>query len=339
VLALVVSFLCRPMARYFGLMDVPSARKRHYSVTPLTGGFVFLATLSIAFLVTEPPDKFQFLGGFLCAIFFLGALDDRFGLNASLRLVVQLAVSSTAFTFANISMNSIGPFGGMELSPGLLSIPLAVLFVVGFVNAFNMIDGIDGLASGQACITLTALVVAQWLSSEEVVHLPWFVTLIAGILAFFCINVFCGSRFKSFLGDGGSTTIGFLIGWLIVDLSQVPGRVIHPIFGAWVIFYPCFDFIGTVLRRHRLGVALMSADRNHVHHILIDSGVDMNTVLLVILGFSSVITSLGIMVSAVWGALHGLALFVACMGVSLYLARDADQVTRFYFLLFSPSKR
>lgn len=299
---------------------------------------MFLATLSVAFLVTEPPDKFHVLGGFLCAIFLLGALDDRFGLTALLRLVIQLAVTSTAFIFANISMNSIGPFGGMELIPGLLGIPLAVLFVVGFVNAFNMIDGIDGLAAGQACITLTALVVAQWLSSE-VVHLPWFVTLIAGTLAFFCINVFFGSQFKSFLGDGGSTTIGFLIGWLIVDLSQVPGRIIHPILGAWVIFYPCFDFIGTVLRRHRLGEPLMSADRNHLHYILVDSGVNVNKVLLIILGFSSAMTLLGVVVSAVWGALHGLVLYVACLGVSLYTARDADQVKRFYFLLFSASKR
>ena len=331
--AVAVSFLSRPLARRCGLLDKPTSRKRHERVTPLTGGFVFLVTLSVAFLLTEPPQKFHILGGFLCAIFFLGTLDDRFGLDARLRLFVQLSVTAVAFTYANVSINSIGPFGGVEVNVGELGIPIAVLCVVGFVNAFNMIDGIDGLAVGQACITITAMVVAQHLSSE-VPHLPWFITLIAGLLAFFSVNVFFGARFKAFLGDGGSTTIGFLIGWLVVDLSQVPGRTIHPVVGAWVIFYPCFDFIATMLRRRRLGIALMSADRNHLHHILIDSGIHANKVLLVLLCLIAATTSVGLLVSLAWGELHGLALYAAALSVWLYLMRDVDRVKRFWFLLF-----
>ena len=309
-----------------GLLDHADSRKQHVGAIPLVGGLIFFSALGLSFSLLEVPEKFEAIAGFLAIIFVMGLFDDRFGLPASLRLCVQVAVTSLAFFYAEVQLNEVGPLFWQSLPMGLLGLPISVLFVVIFVNSFNMIDGLDGLAIGQAFISFAALMCAQYLYGD-IPHASWFVLVLGVLTALFVINTSAWAVVKIFLGDSGSTVIGFLLGWLIVDLSQVPGRTLHPVSALWCVAFPLFDFFATLIRRFKLRANFFAGDRNHLHHWLTESGVPQSRVVPLLLCGSASASAAGILVTQFLGAEAGLAVLLAAFILFVYGTVDQRRLS------------
>ena len=273
----------RPFAVSVGLVDKAGILKHHGDNVPMIGGLAILVgycfVLAVHPTLLEANIPFLICGGLIVV---MGTLDDRFLLSPMVRLSVQTAVALVAVLSAGLMVDNIGaPFltGVIELHG--FAIPFAILVFVGGINAWNMIDGIDGLASVLAFIALGFLLaVAGWSGPALQASL---LALLCSIGAFFLFNLpFRGlRRHRTFLGDAGSTFLGFAVVWHALALSQNSTAVISPITALWFVALPVYDVITTTLRRVLKGVSPLAGDRQHLHHLLQDHGLSIRQTLLV----------------------------------------------------------
>jgi UDP-GlcNAc:undecaprenyl-phosphate GlcNAc-1-phosphate transferase len=148
-----------------------------------------------------------------------------------------------------------------------------VFVVVGVINALNMSDGVDGLASGQALVSLL-LFLCFALYAGNVATAERLLVAAAAILGFLAWNIRRPGlpRAKVFLGDAGSMLLGFVIAWTAVRLTQSPDHPVSPVLGPWTIALPLIDCCSLILRRWRYGRSPFNADRDHLHHLFLDAG-------------------------------------------------------------------
>ena len=219
--ALVV--ILKRVSPVFALVDHPDRRKLHDGVVPLCGGIAIFATFALVMMLHDhaPSLPVNFWAGLFVTLV-VGITDDRVDLPAVRRLAAQFLVALTL----------VNPFSGativtgIALPPALLAIsfPLltivAILFVIGLINAWNMIDGVDGLAGGCAAVALLWLSVIAGFKGVTELILPMLVLLAAvgGFLAFNMRSPWL-ARAKIFLGDAGSTALGAVIAYFIITLS------------------------------------------------------------------------------------------------------------------------
>ena len=287
LLAFLSSYLAlitlRPVAVSVGLVDKVGALKLHGDSVPMIGGLAIL--VGYCFVLAVHPILLQANVPFLlCGTFIVvtGLLDDRFRLSPLSRLSIQIAVALIAVFGAGLTVDNIGaPFltGVVEL--GWFAVPFTILVFVGGINAWNMIDGIDGLASVLAFIGLGFLLaVAGWSGPALQASL---LALLCSIGAFFLFNLpFRGlRRHRTFLGDAGSTFLGFAVVWHALTLSQDSTAAISPITALWFVALPVYDVITTTLRRVLKGVSPLAGDRQHLHHLLQDHGLSIRQTLVV----------------------------------------------------------
>lgn len=176
------------------------------------------------------------------------------------RTGVQAVVAIIMMVFANLKIDSLGhAFGPWELTLGPFSYVLTLFAVWGAVNAFNMVDGIDGLLGGLSCVSFGALGILFALSGNSGLAF-WCFTFIAAILPYICFNLgLFGRRFKVFMGDAGSTLIGFTIIWLLTSASQGgEPHAINAVTALWIIAIPLMDMVAIMYRRLRKGMSPFS---------------------------------------------------------------------------------
>jgi len=189
---------------------------------------------------------------------------------------------------------------------------LTLFAVVALTNAFNMVDGIDGLASGHALVALASIAIAQSLVSDAHNYAELAI-IFAATLAFWLVNMTLTPLKKVFLGDAGSLVLGFMIAWLLVRSSQGEQRSMEPVMTLWCVAVPILDTVLVVANRLRKGRSPFAPDRGHIHHILIDSGVPRYRALsLMLLGGAS-LNVMGLMIVASWGQLAGLLAFLVTL--------------------------
>jgi UDP-GlcNAc:undecaprenyl-phosphate GlcNAc-1-phosphate transferase len=201
-------------------------------------------------------------------------LDDKFDLSAKGRLLCQFGVAAIMALAAQNYITSLGDitgFGGLYF--GLGGYFFTVICVVGVINAFNMIDGIDGLAGGMSLIVLLAVVFLLLLSNNsQAIMAPMMV--IAAIVPFMAFNLswrgFKGN--KIFLGDSGSMFVGLTIVWLLVDFTQGAQAALRPVAAIWIIGLPLMDMAAIMFRRAKKGHSMLKPDRHHLHNIFIRAG-------------------------------------------------------------------
>src|SRR6267143_1772390 len=174
-----------------------------------------------------------------------------------------------------------------------LLVPAALLVVVGVINAFNFIDGIDGLAASMALIGLTAAGLATGLSAPA-----GSVAAIAcgAILGFLLFNfpAFRNRRLRTFMGDAGSTLLGFVVVWFALSISQGADRSMSPVGALWFALMPLSDFFSCVVRRVARGKMPLHAGREHFHYVLMRAGLSGRQVLAVLLAFSVLYSAVGL---------------------------------------------
>jgi UDP-GlcNAc:undecaprenyl-phosphate GlcNAc-1-phosphate transferase len=282
------SLLVNFAQKYNLLIDLPNrSRKFHKRATPLTGGISILFALLISGklyidlndLNGYVPDftyqllmiSIPLLGLFLIDDYLKGKNKDAInnsnikGLKPSHRIIIQCFLTIYMIYTTDVYIVSLGDlFGFGEIKLGMLSIPFTVFCVVGIMNAFNMIDGINGLCSGSAMLSLLFIGFYSGLIYDSML-----VLVIGSMIGFLIFNLrFFGKKRGVFLGDSGSNLIGFWVAWSAVYASQNSYYDMNPITAIWFVAIPLLDCVGLIFSRIKKGISFTSAGRDHIHHKL-----------------------------------------------------------------------
>lgn len=293
--AIILTFLLRPLAHKILLVDRPNYRKLHQNNTPLIGGIcIFLACgLSLFVFGDLRGQDLRSVIIFASLFLFLGVLDDQFDLTARMKLISQVTISFLFVVTTGIKVSNLGNPFGLEhsLELGFLSLPLTIFSIVGLTNAFNMIDGCDGLAASLSILSILALLFFG-ASHFDLLTQRLLLMLVASLIVFLFFNFSNNAALKLFLGDGGSLFLGFVVSVLLVKFAE--GNETHrPSMVLWFVAIPVYDFSAVVMRRLLLKRKIMSADRSHLHHYLLSFGFSHFQTTIVILVTAITLLCLG----------------------------------------------
>jgi len=282
----------------------PNKRTSHTGEIPNIGGVNIFFSLILMYLICclNSTQESHFLLFGLIAIFIVGFVDDLVILSPLSKLLSELLAGVALIAFADIRLTHLhGLFSVDELSP-VPSYLISFVVLAVIINAFNLIDGIDGLASGLGIIY--CLFFAVWFGMvHETTWALLATSLIGGLGVFFCYNVFGGSRTKIFMGDSGSLLVGYMLtaftfrfcelnGYQTVPadllIPAAPGTIVC-IFGI-----PLFDTARVSMARIRNHRSPFLADKNHIHHLLLNLGFSHIQTTCILLSVTALLTAIGI---------------------------------------------
>jgi UDP-GlcNAc:undecaprenyl-phosphate/decaprenyl-phosphate GlcNAc-1-phosphate transferase len=286
-----------PLAVNVGFTDKPCHRKQHKKPIPLIGGLaIYLTLLASTFLTNHPlPHQIAFVVAATILIS-VGLIDDYRGLGVKIRLIAQIAAGLIMTQVADIKIDNLGDLLGFgELHLGFFASAFTVFAIVGGINAFNMVDGMDGLAGSLSLISIASLAGVSWIS-QDFNTFSFCLIFIAALIAFLSLNlrIFGRSNAKIFLGDSGSTLLGFTICWLAIGSSQGEQALITPPTVLWIMALPLMDSVCIMLRRLRKGRSPFQPDREHLHHIFHVAGLSNNLILKILVFISLSLAVIGL---------------------------------------------
>ena len=289
--SLISLIILRPLAIKFNLVDYPNERKNHTGNIPLIGGVcVFLGCLLSYFSFIE-FDKFTSALLITASLILIhGVWDDLENLKANTKIFFQAFLSAIMIYVTDVKLESLGNLFGVSypLELGILSIPITIIGVIALTNAINMIDGIDGLASGIVLLAITGLVFFN-VTREFSPFSSFLLAVASALLPFVIFNISSDIKIKIFLGDGGSLFLGFIISWALIYSAENVNNF-SPSFALWCVAIPVFDFFSVIIIRMVKKQPIMIARRDHIHHYLQNLGFSNKLILLLI--FSSGLASL-----------------------------------------------
>lgn len=283
------------------LYDMPNERKVHHFAIPRLGGVAFIPCMFVAFLVSiyvfyfvsnkSPVGISLWTCSFIVSMFMIyivGVVDDVIGLGAKVKFAVQI-IAASLLPLCNLYVDNLYGFCGIHSLPFWIGAPLTVFIIVFINNAINLIDGIDGLSGG-----LTFIALAGFLFCFGREHVWTYCVLIAGLMGVLCAYLYFNiwgkveRKRKIFMGDSGSLTLGFVLGFLAVKFSMNSTGVMHYRSDGLLLAYtllivPCFDVVRVILVRLRVGQPLFKADKRHIHHKLLRMGLSQHRALVAIL--------------------------------------------------------
>ena len=310
---------CRRLALRFNILDNPDWRKIHDRPTPLFGGLAVYLGFSVSLLVNDvflPDMKILLFGATL--IFLMGLWDDIRPLSASLKLVLQILISLLVIVWGEISVTL---FYGESWAP-IINIPLTVLWIVGLTNALNFFDGIDGLASGLSVVIALFLGLIAFKTAQPA--LGWAaVTLLGASAGFMPYNFRIRSPALLFLGDAGSTFLGFSLSVLAIsgewsDTSHFVSFTAPILVFSILIFDMVYVNLSRIINRkaqNLLGL-LTCVNKDHLHHRLLFMGFTRKETVFVILtmstclGFSALIVMNQKILEAVLGLFQAFLIII-----------------------------
>jgi len=276
--------LLRPLAVTIGLVDVPSVRKSHEGEVPLIGGLAILLGICVSVLAfglatgTKPWVE-PGVSSFLIAAALLvgvGVWDDLRELSAFTKFTAQIIAALLMIFGAGVVLTDLGHLS-MTAEPlrlGIFAVPFTVFTTLGIINAVNMSDGLDGLAGSLVLVSLLGLGIANFASGGEIGVTMFVLTVASTTAGFLIFNLRMLWRTKAsvFLGDAGSTLLGFVLCWLAISLTQGETKNISPATALWFLMVPIFDAVSMMVRRIVKRRSPFEADREHLHHIFLMAG-------------------------------------------------------------------
>lgn len=324
LLSVTIIPILRKIAYKVNLTDKPNNRKVHATPIPLVGGIAITSTTFLSLLITLPPNSFM---GYLYSIIIgagillvIGVMDDKYDIRASYKLAIQFCLAYFVYSNGIKLEGFYGLFGIYEI-PEAFQFILTLVVIVGTTNAFNLTDGIDGLAAGLAliaCVVFTGL--ALLFNIKELVVLS--LAIMGSLLGFLRFN-FSAKR-KIFMGDAGSLVLGFVLVVLGILLIQKANSTSHitltmgAVIG--VLALPVLDSLRVYYRRIKVGNSPFKADKTHLHHLVLKLGVHhkaaTSIILFIVLANIGIITVLSPFISMELGILISLLFF--CFAVYLF---------------------
>ena len=296
VLSFVITYFAIPVlirvAELKHLYDEPDERKSHKSRIPTLGGLGFFAGFLLATAVCAPVQQafpLQYLLAAFFIIFFVGMKDDIVGLSPVKKLIGQLVAAFAIIYLGNLQINSMYGFFGIGQLPYHFSLLLTYFTFIVVVNAFNLIDGVDGLA-GSIGMLVAAVLGAYFLYSNELLYAVMGFSMAAGLAAFLIFNI---TPAKIFMGDTGSLLVGLVNATLIVKFIEVAGNPASklplesvPAIAFAILIVPLFDTLRVFAIRMSRGRSPFTADRHHIHHYMLALGLSHRQTTLVAVLFN-----------------------------------------------------
>lgn len=267
------------VVQYKRLMDNPNQRSSHKSKTPTLGGIAFFYCLVFAFFFLKDRAEhmeFIYIIPGLTILFIVGLKDDMVVLSAGSKLIAQVLAISFVLVNDSFGIESLNGFLNIYEIPYYLYLVIGGFLMLTIINSYNLIDGIDGLASIVGIVIMIIYTTIFYLSHEYFFALVA-ITMNACLMAFFGFNV--SSNKKIFMGDTGSLIVGFIISVLTLKFlaleptayGELPFLLENaPLIAISILIVPLFDTarVFTIRLANKRGP--FSPDRNHVHHVLID---------------------------------------------------------------------
>jgi UDP-GlcNAc:undecaprenyl-phosphate/decaprenyl-phosphate GlcNAc-1-phosphate transferase len=289
----------RPIAREMGLIDVPGGHKRHAGPVPVIGGIaIFLGSVAAILAVQMANHVHTALFVASALMVFVGALDDRFNLAPYVRIVAHLAAAMTLVLATGYRVDTLGDLLGFgSIAFGSFGFLFTVVATIALINAFNMLDGLDGLAGGTAFVALVGLCVVFW--GQGSTALLVCLALLGSTMAFLIFNLPArfNRPFLAFMGDAGSTLLGFVLAGLCLIAVQPAVAAATPVLILWLLPAPIVELFTSTFRRAATGLSPLKADRGHFHHRLLEADFSVRAIFMIYLGGSSVSAFAGI---AMW---------------------------------------
>jgi UDP-GlcNAc:undecaprenyl-phosphate GlcNAc-1-phosphate transferase len=341
VLAAGLTKLVRDRANQMGLAFAPSsARHVHSRPIPRLGGVaIFFTVLIISLLywlgiklaVFHAVRSYALLYIFIPAsgLFVIGLLDDLRGMSAPLKLVAQI-IGGAVLYFCGFRLACLHSVFHNQLLSGALCFALTVGCVVLICNAINLIDGLDGLAAGAALFSMVTIFTFALVNGRHGSALA--VTILAGAnLGFLVFNF---NPASIFLGDSGSLFIGFMLSGLVMSESGQQSDPLHSILVPVIsLALPLTDLLLTIVRRYLSGHSLFGADREHIHHKLLELGLSQRQVVAILYGVSALcaVMSLTFLYPSRLIAVPVVAIMVLCIffGIRYLNYQEFDELERF----------
>lgn len=280
VTAFIVTLLTIPplisLINQYRLYDVPNARKLHRTPIPTMGGIAIVIGIAFSLMLWLPfhAESAQIAFFFsVLALTIVGIMDDLKDLSAKYKFAIQLSIAGL-IALSGIRITSFNGLFGIDELPIYSQYFFTILAIAGITNAFNLVDGIDGLAGGLAFMSLITLGIFLTLSGDINTALIAF-AFAGGVLAFLYFNF---NPARIFMGDTGSLVLGFTIAVLCIRLLQVNTFGHHPVlpnapvFVLGISLVPVFDTLRVFALRTWKGGSPFQADRTHIHHLLTNNG-------------------------------------------------------------------
>ena len=313
--ALNLTPVVRDLALRFGVVDKPDHRRKlHREPVPRIGGVAILLSYLLAFGATA----FGFLNigfvlpsgsvaiGLLAAlgiVFVTGFLDDLFELSPFPKLAAQIAAALVAY-FSGVQIHVLH---GHPLEMWL-SLPLTLIWLIGCTNAFNLIDGLDGLAVGVGLFTTITMLIAA-LTQQDLALAVATIPLAGALLGFLRYNF---NPASIFLGDSGALSIGFFLGCCGVLWGQKSATMVGMAAPLMAMAIPLLDVSLSVMRRFLRRQPIFSPDRRHIHHLLLDRGLTPRRVALLLYGICAIAAVFSLLEGAVHNRFGGLVVLLFC---------------------------
>jgi len=245
----------------WGLVDIPNVRSEHTRPIPRGAGIGFfigyLSAISLFSFELVLANWLIFLA--IVLVFGVGILDDRYDLSPSIKFLFMIIATSLLYLDGTF-INDVGNYLGVPVTLGWLAFPFTLFAVVGFTNALNLIDGLDGLAASISIVSLGAFFTIGYLHHDE------FMMVLSGALiaSLFAFLIYNWTPASIFMGDSGSLTLGFMISLLAVkSLDYISTTSV-----LFITAVPLLDTFSAMIRRKLNQRSMIKADKCHAHHIL-----------------------------------------------------------------------
>lgn len=302
------------------LFDIPDKRKVHHGMIPRLGGIIFLpvAVLSLVLLLVvsivsgqdELPNAIRteekplvYTGLALAIAYCAGIMDDLKGIRYHAKFLVQICCGILMVT-GGVYLTDLHGLLWIHAMPVWLAFPLSVFAVVFIVNAINLIDGIDGLATG-LCLLAFLCDSIIFITLQLYVYAMLTLAMVGILVCFYHYNVYGCTKpdRRIFMGDTGSMTLGVMLSFFGIQIANTPDMVLpnaNPLVWAFSpLLVPCLDMVRVFLTRVYHGTNPYLPDRNHIHHLLMDRGLGQHQTMALIVSLSVMLTLFNILLSHV----------------------------------------
>ena len=270
------------VAHLKNLLDKPDNRKKHDALTPRLGGLaIFGGFVSSIMIFGELTNGVQYTIAGCIILFFIGLKDDMVSVSAFKKFFVQMLATGIVMLIGKVRITGFQGIFGINELPIEYSYIITFIVIIGITNAFNLIDGLDGLAGSIIFITSLTFGIFFYLNNSNYSFVAF--SLVGGILGFLRYN------FRNaiiFMGDTGSLISGFVISILAIEFIELRLVESAPALSIGILFIPILDTARVFFFRIIKGRSPFMPDRNHIHHLLLSTGLSAQGVVVVLILFN-----------------------------------------------------
>lgn len=312
--------LSKVVARHIGAIDIPNERKVHNKPMPRLGGLAIFLTFLFGYILFGYVNEQMIsvlIGGFI--IILLGICDDIKPIRARYKLIVQIIASCVVVFYGNIVLSNISVLG-FSLYFGWWSYPLTIFFILAIINAINLIDGLDGLCSGTSAIFFASIIViAILLDRLYGLDVLLCVIMLGACLGFLVYNKPPASIF---LGDTGSTFLGFIIA-IIALLGYKTATFTSLFIPIIVLLLPILDTVFAMIRRFLKGEGIGVPDKEHLHHQILKVSKSTKKTVLMMYGIDLLCALISILYALGYNKI-AIVLYLVLFGIILFIIYKTD---------------